>query len=118
MVFGLMDNLFFKAKVNEAGKQAGVQISFAKDADKALDSIRENKPELIILDLDAVTCRPMELLLKLKADEQLKDIPTIGFVAHVHANVQKDADDAGCDRILARSNFERVLIATLQDLKK
>ena len=59
----------------------------------------------MIFDLDSVKMRPMEAIAAMKADPALRDIPTLGFVSHVHADVIAAARAAGVDQVLARSAF-------------
>ena len=114
VVHALLDNLFFAAKLNAAAAQTGLRSSTARTLEKALAQARAELPVLIVLDLDAQACRPFEFIRALKADETLRAIPLLGFVAHVNIGVQEQARQAGCDRVLARSVFSRELPALLK----
>jgi len=106
----LLDNLFFAAKINQAAAQANVQPIYAKTAPQALALALAERPSQIILDLDEAKCAPLELLTQLKVDSELQTIPTLGFVSHVNTGVQQQAREAGCDRVMARSAFDRNLL--------
>ena len=108
----LLDNLFFAAKINQAAALAGAKPIYAKTPTQALLRAHAENPFLIIVDLDAAKCAPMEFLLQVKTDPVLQTIPTLGFASHVNTGVQQQAREAGCDRIMARSAFDRNL-ATL-----
>lgn len=108
-MLALLDNLFFAAKINAAAAQAGLQLNTARTFEQALVKAQVEAPGLILLDLDAQACRPLDFIRALKADATLHDIPLLGFVAHVHVEVQEQARRAGCDRVLARSVFVRDL---------
>lgn len=108
-VLALLDNLFFAAKINAAASQTNTRIIYAKTSDQALKLARIENPFQIILDLDAAKCSPLEFLSQLKADITLQTIPTLGFVSHVALDLQSQAREAGCDRIMARSSFDRNL---------
>ena len=110
----LLDNLFFAAKINQAAARAGVRTTYAKTSIQALSLARSENPFLIIVDLDDAKCAPMEFLLQIKADSILQTIPTLGFASHVNTGIQQQAREAGCDRIMVRSVFDRNL-ATLFD---
>ena len=112
-VLALVENLFFAAKINEAAGGAGAEIEYARDNSRLLDLARADRPSLIILDLNAEGARPFEALTRLKADAELRDIPTLGFFAHVQVELLEQARRAGCDRVLPRSAFFRSLAEIL-----
>lgn len=115
-VLVLLDNLFFAAKINQAAAQAGVQTLQAKSAEQALELARTEAPALMLVDLEAFNDAPLHLIAQLKADEQTRAIPIIGFVSHVNVELQERARQAGCDRVMARSAFDRNLFALLSQL--
>jgi PleD family two-component response regulator len=106
----LLDNIFFAAKINSAAAQANVQPVYAKASAQALELVLAERPVLIIVDLDEAKCAPMEFLTQLKKNNELQTIPTLGFVSHVNIGVQQQAREAGCDRVMARSAFDRNLL--------
>jgi PleD family two-component response regulator len=112
----LLDNLFFAAKINQATAQFGVQTIYAKNPEKALELVRAAPTELVIVDLDAANCAPLELIAQLKAAQETKMIPVVGFVSHVNLQVQEAARQAGCDQIMARSAFDRNLSSLFSQL--
>lgn len=106
----LLDNLFFAAKINSAAVLANVQPVYAKTSAQALVLALAENPELIIVDLDEAKCAPLEFLTQLKRDSKLQTIPTLGYVSHVNIEVQQQAREAGCDRVMVRSAFDRNLL--------
>ena len=110
----LLDNLFFAAKINQAALRANVQPIYAKTSARGLALARTEHPEQIIVDLDEAKCAPLDFLFQLKADSELQTIPTLGFASHVNTGIQQQAREAGCDRIMVRSVFDRNL-STLFD---
>jgi PleD family two-component response regulator len=114
MILVLLDNLFFAAKINQASERSGIKVRYAKKAEQALEEAKKEIPSLIIIDLDEAKCSPLEFIKKLKADEELRSIPTLGFVSHINTGTQELARGAGCDRVLARSTFDRDLTSILR----
>ena len=112
MVLAAVDELFFKVKIVEADKQVGVRLATASTAADALARARDERPALIILDLHSGPCAPTEVLKALKADPDLKALPSLGYFSHVEAEVGQRALEAGCDQVLPRSTFS----ARLPDL--
>jgi CheY-like chemotaxis protein len=114
-VLAVLDNLFFVAKIKEAARQAGLRLETARSAAQALDKAQAARPVIILIDLDATACQPFDLIRQLKAEQSLRAIPLLGFVSHVQTEVQEQARQAGCDRVLARSVFSRDLHRLLQE---
>jgi CheY-like chemotaxis protein len=117
VILVLLDNLFFASKINQAAGMSGFETDYAKNAEQALTRARAGRPRLIIVDLNANTGFPLDFIKQLKSDEQLKNIPVIGFVSHVNVELQEQARAAGCDRVLVRSVFEQSLIRLLDGMK-
>lgn len=118
VVLVLLDNLFFAAKINQAAGTTGFEAIYVKDAEQGLEKALDKNPRLIIVDLNSNTGSPLVLIKTLKSNEQLKNIPVIGFVSHVNMELQDQAREAGCDRVLARSVFEQSLIRLLTEMKR
>ena len=116
LVLAVLDNLFFVAKIKEATLQAGLRLETARSAAQALAKVHAARPVIVLLDLDATACQPFEIIHQLKAVEALRAIPLLGFVSHVNTGVQEQAQQLGCDRVLARSVFSRDLPRLLQEV--
>jgi len=84
-------------------------------AEALLDAARSDQPSLIICDLHGQRIDPIELAKQLKADEQLRSIPLLGFFSHVQIELQRQAEEAGFDRVLPRSVFTRSLSQLLME---
>lgn len=107
----LLDNLFFAGKINQAASQTEVKLIYTKQSEQALHLARTEHPDQIIVDLDAIACEPLKFLTSLVIDGDLRNIPTLGFVSHVSLELQQLARNAGCNRIVTRSSFDRNLAA-------
>lgn len=99
----------FKSKISETAGTLGAQAAFPRSPAKLLDAARENRPDLLILDLSSERFAPLELLRELSEDEKLSDIPTVGFLPHVEKDLAKAAREAGCGKVMARSAFTKEL---------
>jgi len=100
-VLGVLDDLLFTVKIADAAKRNGLQTQFVKSEEDALAAAAE-RPMLVILDLNANSCDPIALILKLK---ELGKIPVIAFVSHVQGELKQRAHEAGADMVMARSAF-------------
>jgi CheY-like chemotaxis protein len=109
MVLVVADDLLFRSKISTAAKSAGVVIRAAKTADAALEVVRRERPSLVLLDLDSARVGPFEVLGRLAADPELRDVPTLGFVSHVHADLVGRARALGIGSVMARGAFAAAL---------
>ena len=107
-VLAVVSDLFFSVKINDAAKRAGMTVEFVKDEKDALAKA-QTKPTLIILDLNFESVNPIDLISKLKGNNELKNISLIGFLSHVQGELKQKAHETGCDIVLARSAFSQNL---------
>jgi len=108
-VIAVVDDLFFASKIRGTAEQLGVAVKFARTTDALAEAARRDPPALIICDLHSQKTDPIELARQLKADEQLRSIPLLGFFSHVQTELQREAEHAGFDRVLPRSAFTKHL---------
>jgi CheY-like chemotaxis protein len=110
-IFAIVDDLFFAAKIQETARKLNVKVEFAKnDKDLAERMLQngEEKPSLIIFDLNNVNAKPLTLIPKLKAKLK-KGTSIIGFLSHVQGDLKQKAHEVGCDMVLPRSAFSQNL---------
>lgn len=105
MILALVDDLLFSSKIRGALQPSGQPVQFVRQHDAALTAIRDNRPALVVLDLDRTSLDPIGLIRGVKADAALRDTRVIGFVSHVNADRIAEARAAGIDQVMARSAF-------------
>ena len=101
--------MFFAAKIRATAEAVGVEVSFPRSVEKLIEKAREVKPGLVVVDLHNTKVDPVAIATELKADEDLKAIPLLGFFSHVHTDLQRNALAAGFDQVIPRSVFARDL---------
>ena len=110
-IFAFVDDLFFLAKIQETARKMNVKVEFVKTDKEILDRVKENgdeKPSLIIFDLNNVNAKPLTLIPKLKSKLR-KGTSIIGFLSHVQGDLKQKAHEVGCDMVLPRSAFSQNL---------
>jgi CheY-like chemotaxis protein len=108
-VVAVVDDLFFVSKLQETARLVGAQLATVRAAAFHLDDLRQQKPALVIFDLNTTSGNAAELIRQLKNDAELKEIPVMAFFSHVQVELQRAAQEAGCDQILPRSQFTATL---------
>lgn len=101
--------MFFASKIRATAESVGVEVTFLRSIEKLVEKAREVKPALIVVDLHNTKLDSMALAADLKADDELKAIPLLGFFSHIHAELQRNAVAAGFDKVIPRSVFARDL---------
>jgi CheY-like chemotaxis protein len=112
-VVAAVEDMLFVSKIREAAKAVGMIAIFPKRADVLLDTISEDPPNLIVVDLHSLRFNAIELAGELKSNESLKTIPLLGFFSHVQTDLQLQAVEAGYDQVIPRSVFFRDLASIL-----
>jgi len=110
-IFAFVDDLFFQAKIQETARKLNVKVEFVKNEKDLSDRVLQNgeeKPSLIIFDLNNVNAKPLILIPKLKTKLK-KGTSIIGFLSHVQGDLKQKAHEVGCDMVLPRSAFSQNL---------
>jgi CheY-like chemotaxis protein len=110
-IFCFVDDLFFLTKIQETGRKLNVKVEFVKTDKDLYERMGQNgddKPSLIIFDLNNLGAKPLTLIPKLKSKLK-KATNIIGFVSHVQGDLKMKAQEAGCDMVLPRSAFSQNL---------
>jgi hypothetical protein len=110
-IYFFIEELFFQAKIQETAKKLGVKVAFIKndkDAVAELTDGEENKPALIVFDLNNANAKPMTLIPKLKSKLK-KSASIVGFLSHLQGDLKAKAVEAGCDVVMPRAAFSQNL---------
>lgn len=108
-ILAVLQDLFFTVKIHEAAKRAGLAVEFVKSEKDALEKAASDRPVLIILDLNFTDIDALQLIRALKSNDATKKIGVIGYVSHVQGELKQQAQEAGCDTVLARSALSQNL---------
>ena len=110
-IFAFVADLFFQAKIQETARKLNVKVEFVKTEKDLLDHMKlngEEKPSLIIFDMNNANAKPLTLIPKLKTKLK-KGTSIIGFLSHVQGDLKMKAHEVGCDMVLPRSAFSQNL---------
>ncbi len=110
-IFAFIEDLFFMAKIQETARKLNVKVEFVKSDKDMMEKVQQNgeeKPSLIIFDLNNAAVKPLTLIPKLKSKLK-KGTSIIGFLSHVQGDLKQKAHEVGCDMVLPRSAFSQNL---------
>jgi PleD family two-component response regulator len=105
-VLAVVADLFFSVKLADAAKRAGLALEFVKEPKEVLAKAKQ-RPSLIVFDLNFDAAQPLKLIARLKADSETKGISLLGYLSHVQGELKQQAHEAGCNMVLARSQFSQ-----------
>jgi PleD family two-component response regulator len=108
-VLAVVSDLFFSVKLTEAAKRNGLAIEFVKQPKEVLDRAKDGHPSLIVFDLNFEDAQPLKLISRLKSGSETRGISLIGYLLHAQGELKMQAQEAGCDMVMARSAFSQNL---------
>jgi DNA-binding response OmpR family regulator len=92
--------------ISEVLMQEGYKVIGAADGEEGLKKAREEKPNLILLDLILPKKDGFEVLKELKADEKMKDIPVIVLTNLEGVGDVEKALTLGATTYLVKANYD------------
>ncbi len=111
-IFCFIEDLFFLAKIQETARKLGVKVEFVKGDKEAvarvLDAPENERPALLVFDLNNLNAKPMALIPKFKTRFK-KAVSIIGFLNHLQGDLKMKAIEVGCDVVMPRSAFSQSL---------
>ena len=111
-IYLFIEDLFFYAKINETTRKLGVKVTWMKNDKEAIADLlaleEDNRPGLIVFDLNNASTKPMTLIPKLKAKFK-RHTSIIGFMSQLQGELRAKAVEAGCDTVMPRSAFSQNL---------
>lgn len=110
-VHALVDDLFFRVKIEATAASLRVPVQFARDPDELLAGL-DDRSTLVLVDLGHHAADPVGVIRALEARGALPRV--IAFGSHVDAETLTAAREAGADRVLARSAFSARLAEILE----
>ena len=88
---------------------AGYQVQIAEDGQSGIDLARHEHPDLILMDIMLPVLDGYEVMRRLKANPQTRQIPILAITAHFSPTEREQALAAGCDGYITRPIDTRAL---------
>jgi two-component system, cell cycle response regulator DivK len=92
----------------------GYEVIEAQNGEAGIRMARENRPDLILMDISIPVIDGWEATRILKADESTAGIPIIALTAHALATDRAKAGEVGCDGYLAKPCEPRRVVAEVE----
>ena len=91
------DNEMNRDMLSRRLNRNGYQVVIAVDGEEALEKVRMEDPDMILMDLSLPGMDGWEATRRLKSDEETRQIPIIALTAHALSSDREKALAAGCD---------------------
>ena len=93
----------------------GYEVLEATNADEALEILRADTPDLILMDIGLPGMSGDELTRQIKAAPEWAHLPIIALTAHAMKGEREQFLDAGCDDYISKPIDTHVLVDLVQN---
>jgi two-component system, OmpR family, alkaline phosphatase synthesis response regulator PhoP len=94
----------------------GYEVIAANNGAEAYDLACREKPDVVVTDYQMPLMTGIELITKLRENEQTKDIPVILLTARSFAVTQEQQESLGVSSCLSKPFSPKELLKTIQDI--
>ncbi len=99
-------------------KAKGYNVIEATTGEEALSLLKEQIPDIILMDIQLPGIDGLTLIRQIKADVDKKDIPIIAVTAHAMKGDEQKILDTGCDAYMSKPIDTRELPLTIEKYLK
>jgi two-component system cell cycle response regulator DivK len=87
----------------------------AWDGESALKSAAQERPDLILMDIQLPGINGYDVARRIKADPELRDIPVIAVTSFALSGDEGKAREAGCDGYITKPYSPRDLLKKIRE---
>ena len=113
-VLAIEDNDFSMKLFQDLLEARGYNVLQARDGIEGWEIAREQRPDLILMDIQLPGLSGLEVTKRLKADETLRSIPVIAITAFGLPGDEKKLLEGGCDAYIAKPVSVRDFLQTVE----
>ena len=93
---------------------AGYEMTEAWDGEASVSAAKEQRPDLILMDIQLPLLDGYEATRRIKADPELKNIPIIAVTSYALSGDDSKAHAAGCDAYVTKPYSPRELLSKIR----
>ena len=108
-VFALVADMAAATQIAQCAARIHTGVRNFDSAQKLVAQAVNERPFLVILDLEKREAEAFRVLNELHKNADLKGIPVVGFVTQAAGMVKPEAEKAGCFRVYMKTEFVREL---------
>lgn len=95
-------------------KREGYRVTLASDGLQALEKLQEEKPTLVLSDIEMPRMDGFDLARNIRGDEHLKDLPIIMITSRIAGKHREHAKELGVDHYLGKPYSEEELLGLIR----
>ena len=107
------DNDLHMKLFNDLLQAHGYETLQTMDGRRVLKLARDNRPDLILLDIQLPEISGLEVTKMLKSDDDLKDIPVVAVTAFAMKGDEEQIRKGGCEGYIAKPISVPTFLATI-----
>jgi CheY-like chemotaxis protein len=97
LILVVEDNELNRDMLRRRLERRGFDVVVAGDGAAAVAAVREQRPDLVLMDMSLPEVDGWEATRRLKADEATRSVPVVALTAHAMPDDRERALAAGCD---------------------
>jgi two-component system cell cycle response regulator DivK len=110
------DNEMNRDMLSRRLKRKGFEVLMAFDGDECMQVLSEQKPDLVLMDINLPGRDGYKLTREIKTDSSTRSIPVIALTAHAMSGDREKAIAAGCDDYDTKPVDLKRLLGKIQNL--
>jgi chemosensory pili system protein ChpA (sensor histidine kinase/response regulator) len=113
LVLVVDDSITMRRVLQRLLQREGYRVSLAADGRQALDSLRLEKPKLVLSDVEMPRMDGFELLQNIRASDRLRDLPVVMITSRIADKHRDHAKTLGANEYLGKPYSEEELVEVL-----
>ena len=118
LVLVVDDSITVRRVTQRLLKREGFRVALANDGLQALEKLQEEKPAVMLSDIEMPRMDGFDLVRTLRADAQLRDLPVIMITSRIAQKHRDHAIELGVDHYLGKPYSEEELLALVRSYCK
>ena len=114
LVLVVDDSITVRRVTQRLLQREGYRVALAADGLQALDRLREERPVMVLSDIEMPRMDGFELVREIRADADLKDLPVVMITSRIADKHKEHAASLGVDHYLGKPYSDDVLLGLVR----
>ena len=109
LLLAIVDDLFVRSRIDSAAGVAGVEVRYVGSIDDVRAAVEKVPARAALVGMAATRRRWPDLVRQIRAEPATSGLYILAFGPHKNLELRTQALEAGVDRVVANSAFNRLL---------
>ena len=114
LVLVVDDSITVRRVTQRLLQREGYRVALAADGLQALDRLREERPVMVLSDIEMPRMDGFELVREIRADAAMKDLPVVMITSRIADKHREHAASLGVDHYLGKPYADEVLLSLVR----